>query len=59
MGKEFIIKKNTTESIVVSIRIDKEIVERLDEIALKSNRSRNQIVNMALKFAVENFKLEE
>ena len=59
MDDNFIVKKNKAESTVFAIRIDKELQERLDEIARISNRSRNQLINMALWYAVEKIKLEE
>jgi predicted transcriptional regulator len=58
MDNKFVVKKNV-ESVTFSIRIDKDIQERLDEIALKSNRSRNYLINKALRFALENLKLED
>jgi predicted transcriptional regulator len=56
MENEFIIKKNKNEPVTFSIRIDKDIVDRLDELANKSNRPRNQLINKALRFALENLK---
>ena len=58
MDKDFVIKKNT-ESITFSIRIDKDIQEQFDEIAQKTNRSRNYLINRALRYALENVKLED
>lgn len=59
MDDKFIVKKNADECVVTSVRLDKDIIERLDAIAAKSNRSRNQLVNMALRYALDNLKLEE
>jgi predicted transcriptional regulator len=56
---KFIVKPNKNESVVFAIRIDKDIQERYDKIAQKTNRSRNQLINMALKYALDNLKLEE
>lgn len=42
-----------------SIRIKDEIVERLDEIAKETNRSRNEIVNMMLDFGIKNCEITE
>lgn len=56
---KFIVKPNKTESVVFAIRIDKDIQERYDKVAQKTNRSRNQLINMALKYALDNLKLEE
>jgi predicted transcriptional regulator len=42
-----------------SIRIKNDTVKKLDEIATKTNRSRNEIVNICLTFALENIEFEE
>jgi predicted transcriptional regulator len=59
MENMFIVKKVKTESVVFAIRIDKKIQERLDEIAQNTYRSRNQVINMALQYAVDNYKKDE
>jgi len=40
-----------------SIRIKEDIVRQLDEIALQSNRYRNELINIFLEYAVENCTL--
>ena len=42
-----------------SIRIKDETVERLEIIAEKSNRSRNDLINMLLDFAMEHCEVDE
>jgi len=42
-----------------SIRVKESTVEQLDEIAEKSNRSRNGLINLILEFAVVNCEIEE
>jgi len=42
-----------------SIRIKESTVEQLDEIAEKSNRSRNGLINLILELAVANCEIEE
>ena len=42
-----------------SIRIKEETVTALDELAKKSNRSRNEIINIALEHAVDNIEVVE
>ena len=54
--KKFIIKPKTTKTITMTIRIDEEINDKLDELSLKSNRSRNELVNTALRYAFENLE---
>ncbi len=42
-----------------SIRIKDETVERLDEIAKRTNRSRNDLINMLLDFVMEYCEVED
>lgn len=42
-----------------SIRIKDEIVNALDEIASKTNRTRNELINIFLEYSVHNWELEE
>jgi predicted DNA-binding protein len=42
-----------------SIRVPDYIVEHLELIAKKTNRSRNEVINMFLEYSVENWELEE
>ncbi len=44
---------------VFSVRIKDETVEKLDEISLKTNRSRNELINTLLDFALEKCEIEE
>ena len=42
-----------------SIRIKDETVKRLDDIALKTNRSRNDLINMLLDYAMDYCEIRE
>jgi len=44
---------------VVSVRMKEELIARLDDIAAKSNRSRNEIINLLLNAALDIVKIEE
>jgi predicted transcriptional regulator len=44
------------KSVTITIRIDKTIADKLDELALQSDRSRNDLINMALDYALKNVK---
>ncbi len=44
---------------VVSVRMKDELIEKLDELSEKTNRSRNELINMLLEAAVEIVKIEE
>lgn len=44
---------------VVSVRMKDELIERLDAIAQTANRSRNEVINLLLKSAVDIVKIED
>ena len=44
---------------VFSIRIKDETVARLDSLSDETNRSRNELINILLEFAVDNCKIVE
>ena len=43
---------------VFSIRIKDETVDALDRISSQTNRSRNELINLFLEFAIENHEIE-
>ena len=47
-----------TEPVMFTIRVDKSIVDFYDELSRKSNRSRNELIGMALEFAKDKIKVE-
>ena len=44
---------------VFSVRIKDETVEKLDELAQKTYRSRNDLINMLLDYAMEYCEIEK
>ena len=44
---------------VFSIRLKDETVERLDAISKRTNRSRNDLINMLLDFAMDHSEVDE
>ncbi len=52
-------KKFRGETSVVSSRITTELMKRIDDIAAKTGRTRNEVVEMCLEFAVENLEIQE
>lgn len=53
---DFIVTPKEDKSVTISIRMDRNIQDQLDELALQSKRSRNEIINMALEYALKNLK---
>ncbi len=44
---------------VFSVRIKDETVARLEDIAQKTNRSRNELINIMLEFGIDNCEITE
>ncbi|WDQ32163.1 ribbon-helix-helix domain-containing protein [Paenibacillus marchantiae] len=53
---DFIITPKEDKSVTLTIRIEKSTQEQFDILAQKSNRSRNELINMALEYALKNAK---
>ena len=43
---------------VISVRIRLELLEKVDEIAKSSNRSRNEVINLILSHGIDNIEIE-
>lgn len=52
-------RKYTAASTVISIRIPKDMLYALDEMAEKSGRTRNEFIYLGLEFALEHIKITE
>ncbi len=50
-------KKFRGDSAVLSVRLPNDMIERLDEIAAKTGRTRNDIIQKCLAFSIENLKI--
>ena len=64
MAEEIKIKKKVPKKgddgyKIVSVRMKDELLEKLDQLSSKSNRSRNELINLLLESAVEIVKIEE
>ena len=57
-SNKFVITPKTERSITMTIRLETELNNRIEEIARKSGRSRNELINKALKFAFDNIEFD-
>jgi len=56
-SNKFIITPKIDKTVTLTIRIETELNNYIEEIAKKSGRSRNELINKALKFAFDNLEL--
>ena len=64
MKREILISKKVTRKgedghKVVSVRMKDETIARLDALALQTNRSRNELINMLLNDSLDNVRITE
>ena len=64
MAEEIRIKKKPTRRgddghKVVSVRMKDDLIARLDELSERTNRSRNELINLLLEAAVDIVKIED
>ena len=52
-------KRYREESVVVSVRLPKDMLRDIDEIALKTGRTRNEIMTTSMEFALEHMDIEK
>lgn len=61
MAKKFIVRHRDImpkedKSVTMSLRLDRSLQEEYDQLALKSGRSRNELMCRALRFAMDNLE---
>lgn len=56
MGK-FVITPKEDKTVTMTIRIDRTLQEEYSLLAAKTNRSRNELISMALRYALDNMEL--
>lgn len=50
--------KKLTEPVMFTIRVDKSIVDFYDDLARRTNRSRNELIGLALDFVKDKIIVE-
>ncbi|MCM1134643.1 MAG: ribbon-helix-helix domain-containing protein [Clostridium sp.] len=53
---KFIIPPKEDKMVTMTIRIDKELQQKYDELARETKRSRNELIGMALQYALDNIE---
>lgn len=56
---KFIVTPKEDKSVTMTIRIDRSLQEKYNALAAKTNRSRNELISMALQYALDHMELKE
>ncbi|MBQ8537694.1 MAG: ribbon-helix-helix protein, CopG family [Clostridia bacterium] len=57
MTEKFVLKVKNEDKVIMTIRLERELQERFDQLAALSDRSRNEVVVMALRYALDHLEL--
>lgn len=56
---KFIVTPKEDKTITMTIRIDASLQEEYNKLAVRTNRSRNELIGMALQYALDNMELKD
>lgn len=56
MDEKFVLNTKKDEKVIMTIRLEKSLQERFDHLAAVSERSRNEVIVMALRYALDHLE---
>ena len=56
--EKFIITPREDKTVTMTIRIDRSLLERYNQVSDLTNRSRNELIGMALQYALDHMELK-
>ena len=59
VSEKFVIIPKEDKAVTMTIRIERSLQERYNELSAKTNRSRNELIGMALQYAYDHMELKE
>lgn len=57
--EKFVVIPKEDKAVTMTIRIDKALQEKYNELSAKTNRSRNELIGMALQYALDNMEIQD
>ncbi len=59
MDDKFVVTPKEDKTVTMTIRIDRTLQEEYNDLSAKTNRSRNELINMALQYALDHMILKD
>lgn len=59
MMEKFIITPREDKTVTMTIRIDRTLQEQYNDLSARTNRSRNELIGMALQYALDHMELKD
>lgn len=59
MMDKFVVVPKEDKAVTMTIRIDKSLQEKYNDLSAKTNRSRNELIGLALQYALDNMIIKD
>lgn len=56
---KFVVTPKEDKTVTMTIRIDAALQEEYNKLAARTNRSRNELISMALQYALDNMEIQD
>lgn len=56
---KFVVTPKEDKTVTMTIRIDAALQEEYNKLAARTNRSRNELIGMALQYALDNMEIQD
>ena len=56
---KFIIIPKEEKAVTMTIRIDRTLQEKYNQLSKETNHSRNELISMALQYALDNMEIKK
>lgn len=57
--EKFVVTPKEDKTVTMTIRIDRALQEKYNNLSAKTNRSRNELITMALQYALDHMELKD
>ena len=55
---KFVVTPKEDRTVTMTIRIDRALQEKYNKLSSETNRSRNELISMALQYALDNMEIK-
>lgn len=57
--EKFVVEAKEDKAVTMTIRIDRVLQEKYNVLSARTNRSRNELISMALQYALDNMEIKD
>lgn len=57
--EKFVVVPKEDKAVTMTIRIDRELQEKYNDLSARTNRSRNELIGMVPQYALDNMEIKD